>query len=315
MGERGLRIAMLVVRKTREQMQALFGAGGGDVKEARGLGVLGVGVEVLEVLVGEVLVGAGFLDGGQKQTPRTPLVRGANNFLPEEERWVAAPWAAVEAGDDDGVELEALGLVDGHDLQVVVARADVGERVEVLEALGEGGEVLDGAGMLKLLQLVEEDLGVLEVGRVLDAGRAAEREPDAFDAVAQGAAAAVGDRGGEDAREALEEEIVLDQLPDGLVAVAARDLEKFLQRQRKPWRAQDGEPGDAVAEVRKRAREGVEVLHHLLLAEALDLDGAVADARGLQRRDDLGERVAPAHQDGAAAFRGANEVDDLPGFA
>src|SRR2546421_206479 len=82
----------------------------------------------------------------------------------------------------------AVGLVVGHDRQVGGARGDVGERVEVLEGLGERGWVLDGAGVLELLQLVEEDLGVLEVGRVLDAGRAAEREPDAFDAVAQGAA-------------------------------------------------------------------------------------------------------------------------------
>src|SRR5213079_1809038 len=111
---------------------------------------------------------------------------------------------AVEAGDDDGVELEALGLVDGHDLQVAVARGDVGERVEVLEALGEGGGVLD-------------------------AGRAAEGEPDAFDAVAQGAAAAAGDRGGEDAREALEEEIVLDQLPDGCVAAGAGNVVELLK--------------------------------------------------------------------------------------
>ena len=119
--------------------------------------------------------------------------------------------------------------MDGHDLQVVVARGDVGERVEVLEALGERGGVLDGAGVLELLQLVEEDLGVLEVGGVLDAGRAAEREPDAFDAVAQGAAAAVGDRGGEDAREALEEQIVLDQLPDGCVAAGASNVVELLK--------------------------------------------------------------------------------------
>src|SRR5229473_3381587 len=101
-------------------MQALLSASCSDVQEARGLGVLGVGVEVFQVFVGEVLVGAGFLDGGQKQTPRTPLVRGAgtNHLLPKKQRWIATPWAAVEAGDDDGVELEALGLVDGHDLQV-----------------------------------------------------------------------------------------------------------------------------------------------------------------------------------------------------
>src|SRR5207249_5844761 len=147
-----------------EEVKALFGAGGGDVQEARGLGVFGVGVEVLEVFVGEVFVGAGFLDGGQKQPPRTPLVRGANNFLPKEKRRIGSSRSPIQPGDDDGVELEALGLVDGHDLQVVVARGDVGERVEVLEALGEGGGILDGAGVLELLQLVQEDLGVLQVG-------------------------------------------------------------------------------------------------------------------------------------------------------
>src|SRR2546426_120076 len=134
MGERFLEVAVLVAGQACEKVKALFGAGGGDVEEARGLGVLGVGVEVL-----------------------------------------------------------------------------------------------DGAGVLEFLQLVEEDLGVLEVGGVLDAGRAAEREPDAFDAVAQGAAAAVGDRGGEDAREALEEQIVLDQLPDGCVAAGASNVVELLK--------------------------------------------------------------------------------------
>ena len=66
--------------------------------------------------------------------------------------------------------------------------------------------------------------------------------------------------------------------------------------------------------MRERAREGVEVLHHLLLAEALDLDGAVADAGGFQRGDDVGERVALAHEDGAAAFGLAKDLDDSLGF-
>src|SRR5438445_290677 len=101
--------------------------------------------------------------------------------------------------------------------------------VLVVRKTREEGGGLDGAGVLELLQLVEEDLGVLEVGRVPDAGRAAEGEPDAFDAVAQGAAAAAGDRGGEDAREALEEQIVLDQLPDGLVAAGAGNVVELMQ--------------------------------------------------------------------------------------
>src|SRR5947207_1374579 len=127
MGERLLEVAVVVAGKAREEVKALFGAGGSDVQEARGFGVLG------------------------------------------------------------------------------------------------------GDGVLELLQLVEEDLGVLEVGRVLDAGRAGEREPDAFDAVAQGAAAAAGDRGGEDAREALEEQIVLDQLPDGRVAAGSGNVVELLK--------------------------------------------------------------------------------------
>src|SRR2546422_8429019 len=101
MGERLLEIAVVVAGKAREEVKALFGAGGGDIEEARGLGVLGVGVKVLEVFVGEVLVGAGFLDGGEKQTPRTPLIRGANNFLPEEKRRIGSSRSPIQPGDDD----------------------------------------------------------------------------------------------------------------------------------------------------------------------------------------------------------------------
>src|SRR5207237_309780 len=108
-----------------------------------------------------------------------------------------------------------------------------------------------------------------------DAGGAAEGEPHAFDALAQAAALAVGDRGREDGGELREEEVVLDQLPDRLVPVAAGDLEQTVEWQGEPGRAQDGEPGDAVAEVHERARDRIEVLHHLLLAELLNLDGAV----------------------------------------
>jgi len=41
-----------------------------------------------------------------------------------------------------------------------------------------------------------------------------------------------------------------------------------------PTVPQDREPGDAVGRVRKRSRERVEVLHHLLLAQLLDLHRA-----------------------------------------
>jgi hypothetical protein len=57
--------------------------------------------------------------------------------------------------------------------------------------------------------------------------------------------------------------------------------------------------------VQQRARERVEVLHYLLLAEVLDLDRAVADAGGFQGGDDLGEREAVAGEDGLGAFGAA----------
>jgi hypothetical protein len=103
--------------------------------------------------------------------------------------------------------LQALGLVNGHDLQVVIASGDVGQRVELAQAAGERGEIGRRAGLLELRQFIEEDLGVPEVGLVLDTRGAAEREPDAFDAIAQPAAAAVGERRREDAPEMGEERL------------------------------------------------------------------------------------------------------------
>ena len=61
-----LQIAVLVALGAGEEVKAVLGAGGGDVEEARGLGVFGVEVEVFEVAVGGVVFGAGFFDGGQE---------------------------------------------------------------------------------------------------------------------------------------------------------------------------------------------------------------------------------------------------------
>src|SRR5581483_6656347 len=130
-------------------MQAVLRTGGGDVEKARGFRVFGFGVEAGEVSVCGIGVGAGCLYRSQKQIPNrkpparlrlaSPLVRGAarnpssgNHLMEEQQIRIAAAGALVEARHDDGAELEALGLVDGHDLQVVVGRVDVGERVEAL---------------------------------------------------------------------------------------------------------------------------------------------------------------------------------------
>src|SRR5437899_8808310 len=164
-----------------EEVQALLGAGGGDVEEAAGLDIVGLLVELPYILVGRVLAGASFVDRGEEQS-------GGKERLPDEERLRAGARQAVEAGDDDGVELEALGAVDGHDLDRVLRRLYVGLGVEAAVDLAlERGEI-DLARLFQALELVEEDLGVLEVGLALDARRAAECEPRALDALAQGTA-------------------------------------------------------------------------------------------------------------------------------
>ena len=183
-------------------MQALLGAGGGDVEEARGLDVLGVGVEVAEVAVGGVVSAPVALMGASSNPPlaraRFPPCQGGEPkpTLLKSKQIGSPPPEAVEAGDDDGVELEALGLVDGHDLEGVVGGVDVGQRVEARRwRRSRRGEV-DGARLLQALRARRGRSRRPRARSRRDAGGAAEREPGAFDAVAQAAAHAVGERRG-----------------------------------------------------------------------------------------------------------------------
>ena len=74
------------------------------------------------------------------------------------------------------VELQALGLVDGHDLHCALACGHVGQGIELVEALGERLEVGDGAGFLLGFEMVQISCGVFEVRLRRGAGRTAERD-------------------------------------------------------------------------------------------------------------------------------------------
>ena len=63
-------------------------------------------------------------------------------------------------------------------------------------------------------------------------------------------------------------------LAAALLGAAGREEQEIGEGEAAPGRAQAREPGDAVAEVQERARQRVEVLHHLLLAELLDVERA-----------------------------------------
>ena len=80
--------------------------------------------------------------------------------------------------------------------------------------------------------------------------------------------------------------------------------EQVGQREAAPGSAQNGERGDAIGWMQQGAGERGEVEHLLALAEGVDLDRAEGDCIFLfQRRNNLSEVVAAAHQDG-----------DLPGI-
>src|SRR6266851_1290259 len=236
-----------------EEVQALLGAGGGDVEEAAGLDIIGFLVELPYILVGRVFAGAGLVDRREEQA-------GREERLPDEERLRTGARQAVEAGDDDGVELEPLGAVDGHDLDRVLRRLYVRLGVEAaVDLVLERGEV-DLARLFKALELVEEDLGVLEIGLAFDARRAAEREPRALDALAQGAAQPILDQRREDRADAVDallavgrklgdvahpvedERAAAGVLAAAFLAPAAREEQEIGEGEAAPGRAQAREP-------------------------------------------------------------------------
>ena len=114
--------------------------------------------------VDQIIVTTRWLAAPSQQQPTarrrlaSPLNRGANrranHFIKQQQVGFPAARAHVKARHDDGAELEALGLVDGHDLEVVVRRVDVGERVEALERVAQAREVGDRAARLELLKRV-----------------------------------------------------------------------------------------------------------------------------------------------------------------
>src|SRR6185369_13897433 len=213
---RRTRRAVVLALGAGEEVQAILGPRRRDVEQARGLEILGFDLEVAQIAVREILLRTAFSHRGEKHSART--------LSEQEKRRIAPARTLVEARHDDGAELEALRLVDRHDLQVVVGGLQVGQRVKLVQALVERGEVLELARALEALQLVEVDLGVLEVGRARDAGRAAKREPDALDSLSKAPAPAVRDCFTEDPAEALQLFVFLDELPHRGMAILGRNL-------------------------------------------------------------------------------------------
>src|SRR5712691_7849016 len=168
-------------------MQMPFRARRGDVEEARVLVALLFPVEPADVFVGGVLVASGRIDRSEKEL-RTARVSEGRSLHPNEKLALVAAGARAEPGDDDGVEFQALRLVYGEYLRLARSGVQIGQRVEVIEPALERRGIGELARLFGFLEGVEVDLGVLNVGVVLDARRPAQREPGILHALAQGAA-------------------------------------------------------------------------------------------------------------------------------
>ena len=92
---------------------------------------------------------------------------------PLQQLGLATTHAAPEAGQDHCLELKTLGLVDGHGLQSL-RRVQIRQRIQSGQVLVERGVVLQVAPLLQLVEQIEEDLSVLNVGGIARTGRSAQ---------------------------------------------------------------------------------------------------------------------------------------------
>ena len=166
-------------------MQLLTRARAGNVEEALALLVETNLALIANPCVQGLCVFSVKADGGDEKFVFV-RVPGTGAFKGADERIRIAGRFAVKTGNNDDFEAEALGLVDGHELNAA-AFADSGiglgeEAVELRVEFGSGGSEAIGRDRV---QQREEDLGVL-ISCGIDAGRTAEGAPGAFDPGGEG---------------------------------------------------------------------------------------------------------------------------------
>ena len=91
------------------------------------------------------------------------------------------PALGLQVGNDDDLELQALGLVDGHQLHAAVAAGGgVGQCGELVESGVEAGPSRSCSPAGRLVEAAPEQVEV-GAGRGVDAVCAAQAQPDLFE--------------------------------------------------------------------------------------------------------------------------------------
>ena len=90
-------------------MQALAGARGRNIQQTRRLLLRLAPLDALQIPVDRIFVGTGLRDRRQQQL--------AAMFQPQQQPRIVPTGHSAQAGQNDRVEFQALGFMDGHQLQ------------------------------------------------------------------------------------------------------------------------------------------------------------------------------------------------------
>ena len=256
--------------------------------------------------------------GGQEQALVALVVE---HLVPQQQRAVGALGFALQPGQDNGVELQPLGFVQGHELQR--GAVGVGRGVEPLQ-FGLDALELQHAVAGAAIEHLEVGLGVVQIGFLRQGERPPQRLPHALDPAPRPLLALV--RQGQPEHlaqvrqpllpvgaQARAAHSVLQQVPDAVAWRVGGQQVQIGQGQAAPGRAQQRQPVHAVGQVVKRAREDEQVLNRLALGQRFDLDRLKGQPlrQRAQRRHQRLEVAARAHQhrDAAVGVVGARLRD------
>src|SRR5690606_10698133 len=157
-------------------MQTLNGAGAANVQQTGCFVMLLLFFFCAHKAINCTVILAG---GGQGTEEQLMFALSIQSLLPHQQFVVIAAGDTIQSGNNERIKFQALGVVDGHDLQ---ARVSICARFGI-KLFYSGGEFLPVANAAPLVIAIEQRKitgGIVIIVAVEQNGGSAEREPDAF---------------------------------------------------------------------------------------------------------------------------------------
>ena len=159
-----------------------------------------------------------------------------------------------------------------------------------------------------LVEVTEIGFRIFEIGFLLHTGRTTQGIPRTSHVFTQGTAGALREAGRQRGAHTLKASTAISSELRNAIFVPHRRPQRHFrvrcsqhmqigQRQAAARRAQHREPSHTVGRMRQRARQRQQILYHGTLAQRFNVDGAKAQPGCFQRRHNLAQMAAGAHQD------------------